>query len=54
MFGLYCSPLDYLYTKLKLYQKDEKYIPHFRRTEPSKGSPPNVYSEGEKEQPCDR
>ena len=35
-------------------KKDEKYIPHFRRTEPSKGSPPNVYSEGEKEQPCDR
>ena len=35
-------------------KKDEKYIPHFRRTALSKGSPPNVYSEGEKEQPCDR
>ena len=33
MFSLYCSPLDYLYAILKLYQKDEKYIPHFRRTE---------------------
>ena len=33
MFSEYCSPLDYLYAILKLYQKDEKYIPHFRRTE---------------------
>ena len=35
-------------------KKDETHIPHFRRTALSKGSPPNVYSEGEKEQPCDR
>ena len=34
MFGEYCSPLDYLYARLKLYQKDEKYIPHFRRIVP--------------------
>ena len=32
MFGLFCSPLDYLYARFKLYQKNEKYIPHFRRT----------------------
>ena len=42
MFGEYCSPIDYLYAKLKLYQKDEKYIPHFRRTAlfPSGGGKP--------------
>ena len=32
MFSLYCSPLDYLYARFKHYQKDEKHIPHFRRT----------------------
>ena len=32
MFSEYCSPLDYLYARFKLYQKNEKYIPHFRRT----------------------
>ena len=31
-FSQYCSPLDYLYARFKLYQKDEKHIPHFRRT----------------------
>ena len=42
MFSLYCSPLDYLYARFKLYQNDEKYIPHFRRTElfPSGGGTP--------------
>ena len=33
-FSLCCSPLDYLYARLKLYQEDEKYIPHFRRFVP--------------------
>ena len=33
MFSEYCSPLDYLYARFKLYQKDKKYIPHFRRSE---------------------
>ena len=42
MFGDYCSPLDYLYARFKLYQNDEKFIPHFRRTElfPSGGGIP--------------
>ena len=42
MFGLFCSPLDYLYARFKLYQNDEKFIPHFRRTElfPSGGGKP--------------
>ena len=34
MFSLFCSPLDYLYARFKLYQNDEKFIPHFRRIVP--------------------
>ena len=52
MFSGYCSPLDYLYARLKLYQKDEKYIPHFRRIElfPSGGGMPEG-KEGEQHSP---
>ena len=54
MFGEYCSPLDYLYARFKLYQKDEKYIPHFRRTAlfPSGGGIPEG-KEGEQHSPRD-
>ena len=54
MFSLYCSPLDYLYATLKLYQKGQKYIPHFRRTElfPSGGGIPEG-KEGEQHSPRD-
>ena len=42
MFGLFCSPLDYLYARFNFIKKNEKYIPHFRRTElfPSGGGIP--------------
>ena len=42
MFSQYCSPLDYLYARLNPIKKDEKYIPHFRRTAlfPSGGGTP--------------
>ena len=42
MFGLYCSPLDYLYASSNSIKNDEKYIPHFRRTAlfPSGGGKP--------------
>ena len=49
VFGQYCSPHDYLYARLKLYQKGRKAYPHFRRTalfpsgggKPEWGSPQN-------------
>ena len=54
MFSEYCSPLDYLYARFKLYQKNEKYIPHFRRTAlfPSGGGKPEG-KEGEQHSPRD-
>ena len=47
-------PLGYVGAITKILGKVQKAAPHFRRTILSKGFPPKVFSEGEKEQPCDR
>ena len=32
VFGKYCSPLDYVSARHKLFSRGEKLVPHFRRT----------------------